>query len=496
MIYEDVQKLIKYAERSGIIAAEDEFVVRNQLMDILQLTEWEDNCADDRDASVEALLEPLIAYACEKGIIQDTAVSRDLFDTRLMGVFTPFPREVNAEFKRRYAASPETATDWYYDFSKKLNYVRAERIARDMKWTYDSEYGTLDITINRSKPEKDPRDIAAAKTQKSVNYPKCQLCAENMGYAGRLNHPARQNLRPVTVEMNGSEWYLQYSPYGYYNEHCIVFNKQHIPMVIDDAVFDKLFDFIEQFPHYILGSNADLPIVGGSILTHEHFQGGHYTFPMARASVEKSFLLRNHPDVNAGIVKWPMSVIRLSSYNRASLSAACAEVLKKWRAYSDESAGIFAQTDGVPHNTITPIARMNGSQYECDLVLRNNITSEERPLGIFHPAPELHHIKKENIGLIEVMGLAVLPARLAAELEILKDAMLSGADISADERIASHAVWAKQVLADHPEFNADNAMDIIRMEVGKVFGQVLADAGVFKRDESGMAAFRRFVEDL
>ena len=496
MIYEDVQKLIKYAERSGIIAAEDEFVVRNQLMDILQLTEWEDNCADDRDASVEALLEPLIAYACENGIIQDTAVSRDLFDTRLMGVFTPFPREVNAEFKRRYAASPETATDWYYDFSKKLNYVRAERIARDMKWTYDSEYGTLDITINRSKPEKDPRDIAAAKTQKSVNYPKCQLCAENMGYAGRLNHPARQNLRPVTVEMNGSEWYLQYSPYGYYNEHCIVFNKQHIPMVIDDAVFDKLFDFIEQFPHYILGSNADLPIVGGSILTHEHFQGGHYTFPMARASVEKSFLLRNHPDVNAGIVKWPMSVIRLSSYNRASLSAACAEVLKKWRAYSDESAGIFAQTDGVPHNTITPIARMNGSQYECDLVLRNNITSEERPLGIFHPAPELHHIKKENIGLIEVMGLAVLPARLAAELEILKDAMLSGADISADERIASHAVWAKQVLADHPEFNADNAMDVIRMEVGKVFGQVLADAGVFKRDENGMAAFRRFVEDL
>ncbi len=496
MIYEDIQKLIKYAERSGLITAEDEFVVRNQLMDILQLTEWEDNSADDENASVEALLEPLISYACENGLIQDTAVSRDLFDTRLMGVFTPFPREVNAEFRRRYAASPEAATDWYFDFSKKLNYVRAERIARDMKWTYDSEYGTLDITINRSKPEKDPRDIAAAKTQKSVNYPKCQLCAENMGYAGRLNHPARQNLRPVTVEMNNSEWYLQYSPYGYYNEHCIVFNKQHIPMVIDDAVFDKLFDFIEQFPHYILGSNADLPIVGGSILTHEHFQGGHYTFPMARASVEKPFLLKNHPDVNAGIVKWPMSVIRLSSYNRASLSAACAEVLKKWRAYTDENAGIFAQTDGVPHNTITPIARMNGSQYECDLVLRNNITSEERPLGIFHPAPELHHIKKENIGLIEVMGLAVLPARLATELEILKDAMLSGADIAADERIASHAVWARQVLADHPEFNADNAMDIIRMEVGKVFGQVLADAGVFKRDENGMAAFRRFVDTL
>lgn len=365
-----------------------------------------------------------------------------------------------------------------------------------MKWTYDSEYGVLDITINRSKPEKDPRDIAAAKTQKASKYPKCQLCAENMGFAGHLTHPARQNLRPVKVEMNGSEWFLQYSPYGYYNEHCIVFNKNHVPMVIDDSVFDKLFDFIEQFPHYMLGSNADLPIVGGSILTHEHFQGGRYTFPMARASVEKPFLLSNHSDVSAGIVKWPMSVIRLSSYNRASLSAACAEVLKKWRAYTDEQAGIFAQTDGVPHNTITPIARMNGSQYECDLVLRNNITSEDRPLGIFHPAPALHHIKKENIGLIEVMGLAVLPARLATELSILRDAMLSGADIAADERIASHADWAKEVLAAHPEFNADNAMDIIHAEVGKVFGQVLEDAGVFKRTESGKEAFKRFVSTL
>ena len=490
MIYESTQKLIKYAERNGLITADDEYVVRNQLMEILQLSDWEENNADDRNASVEALLEPIISYAVEKGLIQDTAVYRDLFDTKIMGVFTPFPHEVNAEFQRRLAVSPKEATDWYFDFSKKLNYVRAERIARDMKWTYDSEYGVLDITINRS--EKDPRDIAAAKTQKASKYPKCQLCAENMGFAGHLTHPARQNLRPVKVEMNGSEWFLQYSPYGYYNEHCIVFNKNHVPMVIDDSVFDKLFDFIEQFPHYMLGSNADLPIVGGSILTHEHFQGGRYTFPMARASVEKPFLLSNHSDVSAGIVKWPMSVIRLSSYNRASLSAACAEVLKKWRAYTDEQVGIFAQTDGVPHNTITPIARMNGSQYECDLVLRNNITSEDRPLGVFHPAPALHHIKKENIGLIEVMGLAVLPARLATELSILRDAMLSGADIAADERIASHADWAKEVLAAHPEFNADNAMDIIHAEVGKVFGQVLEDAGVFKRTESGKEAFKRF----
>ena len=312
MIYESIQKLIKYAERNGLITADDEYVVRNQLMEILQLSDWEENNADDRNASVEALLEPIISYAVEKGLIQDTAVYRDLFDTKIMGVFTPFPHEVNAEFQRRLAVSPKEATDWYFDFSKKLNYVRAERIARDMKWTYDSEYGVLDITINRSKPEKDPRDIAAAKTQKASKYPKCQLCAENMGFAGHLTHPARQNLRPVKVEMNGSEWFLQYSPYGYYIEHCIVFNKNHVPMVIDDSVFDKLFDFIEQFPHYMLGSNADLPIVGGSILTHEHFQGGRYTFPMARASVEKPFLLSNHSDVNAGIVKWPMSVLRLT----------------------------------------------------------------------------------------------------------------------------------------------------------------------------------------
>ena len=504
-----------------------------------------------------------------------------------MGVFTPMPREVNATFQRKYSASPSAATEWYYAFSKSLNYVRAERIAKDLKWTYESEYGTLDITINRSKPEKDPRDIAAAKLQKKSAYPQCQLCVENMGFAGHQTHPARQNLRPVKLNINSQDWFMQYSPYGYYNEHCIVFNKQHIPMTINAQVFNKLFDFVEQFPHYFIGSNADLPIVGGSILTHEHFQGGNYNFAMAKAPIERTFLLKNYMNVSAGIVKWPMSVIRLSSKNRTALAAACADILSKWRTYTDEqfphyfigsnadlpivggsilthehfqggnynfamakapiertfllknymnvsagivkwpmsvirlssknrtalaaacadilskwrtytdeSVGIFAETDGILHNTITPIARATPSGFECDLVLRNNITTKERPLGVFHPNPALHHIKKENIGLIEVMGLAVLPSRLAEELTILKDAMLAGKEIASDDKIASHADWAKEILANHAEFNCDNAMDIIRYEVGKVFEQVLEDAGVFKRDKQGKEAFARFVEQL
>ena len=411
-----------------------------------------------------------------------------------MGVFTPMPREVNATFQRKYSASPSAATEWYYAFSKSLNYVRAERIAKDLKWTYESEYGTLDITINRSKPEKDPRDIAAAKLQKKSAYPQCQLCVENMGFAGHQTHPARQNLRPVKLNINSQDWFMQYSPYGYYNEHCIVFNKQHIPMTINAQVFNKLFDFVEQFPHYFIGSKADLPIVGGSILTHEHFQGGNYNFAMAKAPIERTFLLKNYTNVSAGIVKWPMSVIRLSSKNKTALAAACADILSKWRTYTDEVVGIFAETDGIPHNTITPIARATSSGFECDLVLRNNITTKERPLGVFHPNPTLHHIKKENIGLIEVMGLAVLPARLADELALLKDAMLSGKEIATDDKIASHAIWANEILKKYSDFNADNAMDIIRYEVGRVFEQVLEDAGVFKRDKQGKEAFARFVE--
>lgn len=491
MIFKAVNGLIRYALNAELITDDDVFVVRNQLLDILKLNDFQD--AEPLDGSVGELLAPVIDYAIENKIIEDTVVQRDLFDTRITGVFTPMPHEVNATFRRKYAESPESATDWYYAFSRNLNYVRAERIAKDLKWSAPSEYGTLDITINRSKPEKDPRDIARAKTQKPTSYPKCQLCAENMGFAGHQTHPARQNLRPVNIEIQGKKWYLQYSPYGYFNEHCILFNSDHIPMVIDRTVFEKLFDFVEQFPQYTVGSNADLPIVGGSILTHEHFQGGRYEFPMARAEVEKHFILQKYMNVNAGIVKWAMSVIRLSSDNRTELVNACDDILTAWRSYSDPETGIFAETEGIPHNTITPIARMRDGKYEIDLVLRNNRTSDERPLGIFHPNPKLHHIKKENIGLIEVMGLAVLPSRLADELEVLREAMLSGADLNENSKTASHAEWAQEILKNHPEFNYENAQQIIRDEVGKVFVQVIEDAGVFKRNESGSSAFERFI---
>ena len=496
MICASIQKLIDYSVNAGLIAREDALVVRNMLMDTLHVYDWTDEPVEDCGESIDELLKPLIDYACENGVIEDTTANRDLFDTKLMGVVTPLPHEVIRTFKEHYQTSPEAATDWYFDFSQKLNYVRAGRIAKDLKWTYDSEFGTLDITINRSKPEKDPRDIAKARASASTAYPKCQLCAENMGFAGNDHHPARQNLRPIPLTIDGGDWFLQYSPYGYYNEHCILFNSEHIPMIIDEAVFRKLFDFIGQFPHYFIGSNADLPIVGGSILSHEHFQGGHYTFAMATAAEEKEFSLKAFSNVHAATVKWPMSVIRLRSTDKAQLVSACAHILKAWRAYTDEAADIFAFTDGTPHNTITPIARMKDGAFECDLVLRNNLTTEERPLGLYHPNPSLHHIKKENIGLIEVMGLAVLPARLATELEVVKDALLSGADLSQNPQTASHAEWAAELMQAHPEFNADNAMDIIRAEVGAVFEQVLCDAGVFKRDEAGQAAFMRFIDTL
>ena len=493
MICGAVQKLIDYAIKNELITIDDIYVVRNQLMGALKLTDWTENDAEYTDESIDEILAPMITYACENGIISDTANSRDLFDTKLMGILTPMPREVIAEFKRRYAVDPKDATDWYYDFSKKLNYVRAGRIAKDMKWTYDCEYGTLDITINRSKPEKDPRDIAAAKTQKASSYPKCQLCSENAGFAGHATHPARQNLRPLPMTVNSEKWQLQYSPYGYYNEHCIAFNEAHVPMKIDVAVFGKLFDIVDYLPHYIIGSNADLPIVGGSILSHEHFQGGNYTFAMAKAPIEHEFSIEQYPDVKAGIVKWPMSVIRVSSENREELAKCCNHILETWRAYSHESVGIFAETDGEPHNTITPIARKNGDFYECDLVLRNNITTEDRPLGVFHPNPSLHHIKKENIGLIEVMGLAVLPARLAKEIALLEDAMLSGENLYACPELTHHAQWAEEILKRYPAFSKDNARAILEQEIGKVFLKVLEDAGVFKRTKEGKNAFMRFI---
>lgn len=497
MIFTAVQKLIDYAIKNELITRDDTFVVRNALMDILHLADWQETFADCGTATVDELLHPIIEYACNHGIIENTANSRDLFDTKIMGIFTAMPHEVIATFKEKYAISPKAATDWYFGYSQKLNYVRKGRIAKDLRWTYKTDdYGTLDITINCSKPEKGPKDIAAAKNAVKAAYPKCQLCAENAGFAGTLTHPARQNLRPIPLTVNSQDWLVQYSPYGYYNEHCIVFNTQHIPMKIDAEVFSKLFDIIDYLPHYFIGSNADLPIVGGSILSHEHFQGGKYTFAMEKAKIETRFTIKGFEDITAGIVKWPMSVIRLSSNNRQKLALCCENVLTAWRSYSDPAANIYANTDNTPHNTITPIARKNGDMYECDLVLRNNITTPDRPLGLFHPNPTLHHIKKENIGLIEVMGLAVLPARLAKSITAIKDALLSGKNLAEIESLAQHASWAKQVLSDHPEFCEENAIDILKQEIGKVFLQVLTDAGVFKRDANGQAAFMRFVNYL
>ena len=464
-------------------------------MEALCLSDWQPAKCSYCGESIDDLLLPLIDHARQNGIIADTANSRDLFDTKLMGILTPMPREILAEFRRRYQDSPENATEWYFDISKKLNYVRAGRIAKDLKWVYECEYGALDITINCSKPEKDPRDIAAAKTQVSAQYPKCQLCPENAGFAGHATHPARQNLRPIPLEICAEKWQLQYSPYGYYNEHCIVFNENHIPMKIDSSVFEKLFDIIDYLPHYFIGSNADLPIVGGSILSHEHFQGGYYSFAMEKAAVETEFCIDEYPDVAAGIVKWPMSVIRLSSADRTQLSRCCSHILDRWRAYSDEDAGIFSHTGDTPHNTITPIARRKGDKYECDLVLRNNRTTAERPLGLFHPNPSLHHIKKENIGLIEVLGLAVLPSRLKAELGRIRELFLAGADLRADEMTAKHADWIDELRA-RGAIRTETIEEDLRREVGAVFAKVLICCGVFKRDPEGRAAFRRFLQSV
>ena len=493
MICDLIQTLIEYGIERELIMREDEIYIRNRLMQALGVEAWS-SPEPLKGLTIDELLGKLGDYACENGVIEDSGAYRDIFGTELMGILTPVPHEVNARFRAEYDKSPEAATDWYYRFSADTNYYRAGVISRDIRWKYPCEYGELDITINRSKPEKDPRDIAAARNMPKAAYPACQLCIENTGFHGTLTHPARQNLRPVPMKVAGGDWSFQYSPYGYYNEHCIVFNNEHIPMKIDAAVFEKLFGIIDILPHYFVGSNADLPIVGGSILSHEHFQGGRYTFAMETAPAEKTFDMPAFPAVKACTVKWPMSVIRLRSTDRKQLAEACDTILRCWRGYTDESAGIFAETDGTPHSTITPIARRRGDEFECDLVLRNNITSEERPLGIFHTNPSLHHIKKENIGLIEVMGLAVLPARLAPELELLEKAMLDGTDISADEKLGCHAEWLRDVTARHPEANADNVDAILKNEIGAVFMQVLLDAGVYKRDEAGQAAFMRFIE--
>ena len=490
MIGAYLNALVRYGIDRELIEPEDAVYVKNRLLELLKLDGAE--TADELDAPLHEILQALTSDAVQRGLIEDTVTDRDLFDTALMGALTPYPHEVRGRFARLYETAPERATNWFYDFSQNTNYIRRDRIAKDVKWKYDSAYGELDITINLSKPEKDPRDIAAAKAAPQSGYPRCALCAENEGYAGRRNHPARQNHRILPITLNGSAWYLQYSPYVYYNEHCIALNAEHRPMHIDGVTFRRLLDFVTIFPHYFIGSNADLPIVGGSILSHDHFQGGRYCFAMEKAPIETELHFAAFPAVRAGIVRWPMSVVRLTSGDRAQLLALAEHILALWRGYSDPEAGIFAETDGVPHNTITPIARRRGEDYELDLVLRCNITSEAYPLGVFHPHPELHHIKKENIGLIEVMGLAVLPARLKNELAGVREAILSGRDLHGDAVLGKHADWVDELKTRHV-FTPENAEAILRQEVGAVFARVLEDAGVFKREEQGKRAFARFL---
>ena len=495
MVDSYIKALVGFAVSHLLIEESDTVYCTNSILQLLKKDSFDSACPEAK-GELNELLDALCDYAAKNGIIEDSVTYRDLFDTAVMGVLTPRPSQVIDKFNSLYAESPEKATDYYYKFSGDTNYIRRDRIAKIQKWQYASDYGTIDITVNLSKPEKDPKAIAAAKNAPQSGYPKCQLCRESEGYAGRVDFPARQNHRIIPITIDNSNWFMQYSPYVYYNEHCIVFNGKHTPMKIDKAAFSKLLEFVTLFPHYFVGSNADLPIVGGSILSHEHFQGGRYEFAMERAPIETEISFAGFENIRAGIVKWPMSTIRLQSADRESLVELADKILTGWRAYSDETAFIFAETDGVPHNTITPIARRRGDMYELDLVLRNNITTDEHPLGVFHPHAELHHIKKENIGLIEVMGLAVLPPRLKPELEALADALVNGKDLRANELTASHADWAESFAVNYSEINEENAMDIIKAEVGKVFATVLEHAGVFKRTAEGKGAFLKFIKTV
>ena len=494
-----IRKLVSYGVQTGLVPEEDVIYTTNRLLELFELDELEErDNVTMREDELEEVLKGMLDYAYEKGILKENSVVyRDLFDTKIMGMLMPRPSEVIRHFHELYEqVSPEAATDYYYKLSRDSDYIRRYRICKDMKWVAPTKYGDLDITINLSKPEKDPKAIAAAKLAKQAGYPKCLLCRENEGYAGRVNHPARQNHRIIPITINGGQWGFQYSPYVYYNEHCIVFNGQHIPMKIEKATFRKLFDFVKLFPHYFLGSNADLPIVGGSILSHDHFQGGHYTFAMAKAPIEQKFEMEGFEDVEAGIVKWPMSVLRTRSKNPDRLIDLGEKVLRAWRSYTDEDAFIYAETDGEPHNTITPIARKNGDFYELDLVLRNNITTDEYPLGVYHPHAKLHHIKKENIGLIEVMGLAVLPSRLKQELADLAEAILSGGDIRSNPELEKHADWVDEFLPKYEHITSENINEILQKEVGLVFEQVLEDAGVYKCTPEGREAFARFLRSV
>ena len=499
MVCEAIKKLVQYGLDTGLIRERDAVYARNQILEVMGMDEYEEPGDISGEICLEEVLKELLDYAYETtgALKENSVVFRDLFDTKLMNCLMPRPSEVADKFWKIYhEESPEAATDYYYKLSQDSDYIRRYRIKKDLKWMTSTEYGDLDITVNLSKPEKDPKAIAAAKLMKQSGYPKCQLCMENEGYAGRANHPARNNHRIIPITIDNNQWGFQYSPYVYYNEHCIVFNGQHVPMKIERATFVKLFDFVKQFPHYFLGSNADLPIVGGSILSHDHFQGGNYTFAMAKAPIERKVEFAGYPQVEAGIVKWPMSVIRTRCRDTEPLIDLADKILKAWRGYTDEAAFIFAETDGEPHNTITPIARKNGDMYELDLVLRNNITTEEFPLGVYHPHQELHHIKKENIGLIEVMGLAVLPSRLKEELNLLAEYMVEGKDIRGNEMLEKHADWVDEFTKRYDDINKDNVLDILKREVGVVFGKVLEDAGVYKCTEEGRMAFMRFIDSV
>ncbi len=497
MICTRIKQLVNYGVREGLLEKEDEIFTINSLLEVFGLDEMEENLVWETELSLEEILKDMLDYAVEQKLIEDDITSKDLFDTKVMSKLLPRPSEVIRKFWKIYREeSPKAATDFYYKFSQDTDYIRRYRVCKDQKWITATEYGDIDITINLSKPEKDPKAIAAAKLAKQSGYPKCLLCMENEGYAGRMNHPARQNHRIIPITINDTDWGFQYSPYVYYNEHCIVFNSAHTPMKIEHDTFCKLFDFVKQFPHYMVGSNADLPIVGGSILSHDHFQGGNYEFAMAKAPVETRFEIKGYEDVEAGIVKWPMSVIRLKGRDTQRIIALADHILDSWREYTDEEAFIYAYTDNEPHNTITPIARKRGEFFEIDLVLRNNITTKEHPLGVYHPHANLHHIKKENIGLIEVMGLAVLPARLKQEMEELSQAILRGEDIRKRESLEKHADWVEEFLPKYDAYTEENIMDILREEIGIVFSKVLEDAGVYKRNEEGQKAFLRFIKSL
>ena len=495
MIVERINQLVDYAITHGLITNDDRIWAVNRIIEKLQISSFEPIEYSECD-DLEVILSEIIQYAVENGIVENEGKAyTDLFDTAVMGLLTPPPHEVIKTFWENYNISPETATDWYYDFSKATDYIRTYRVKKDLKWVVESDYGDIDITINLSKPEKDPKAIAAAKSAPQSGYPKCLLCAESEGFSGNLRYPARQNHRIIPMDLYGEKWYLQYSPYVYYNEHCIVLCSEHRPMQINRNLFERMMDFISILPHYFLGSNADLPIVGGSILSHDHMQGGRYVFAMEKAPIIKDISFAGYDDVEAGIVKWPLSVIRLTSDNRKSMLDLAEKILASWRVYSDEEAFVFAETNGEKHNTITPIARRKGEKYQLDLVLRNNITTDEYPLGVYHPHQDKHNIKKENIGLIEVMGLAVLPSRLKKEMSDLEEAILSGRDITSDSTLSKHSAWLDS-FKDKYTFTKENTWDILKKEIGNTFVAVLEDAGVYKCNESGLRSFMKFVDKI